>query len=131
MQVSYHFGKLLTCTFRKSNGGRPQRSIEAAFSKNIFFSIFLVSFGSFKTCFTLRIFLIRHSVKKFFFKNSFLGLIQLIFFHGSPTYCPGGLSLRFGVCQMSSKKVMRIIFFIFSSLWWPLMTSEVDLHLIF
>ena len=40
-------------------------------------------------------------VKKAFLRLSChgSGLIQLIFVHGSPTYCLGGLSLRFGVCQ--------------------------------
>ena len=47
------------------------------------------------------------------------------FLHGPPTKYPKSLSLRFGVHQTSSKKVTETIFFIFSSLWWPLMTSEV------
>ena len=53
------------------------------------------------------------------------GLIPLLFFHVSPTKCPEGLSLRFGVPQTLSKKVMEMIFFIFSSLWQPQMTSKI------
>ena len=42
------------------------------------------------------------------------GLIPLLFFHGSPTKCLEGLSLKFGVCQTLCSKVRRTIFFNFS-----------------
>ena len=63
--------------------------------------------------------------KSFYQKKGLPGLIPLLFLHGSPTKYPKSLSLRFGVHQTSSKKVTETIFFIFSSLWRPLMTSQV------
>ena len=58
-------------------------------------------------------------------KKCLPGLIPLLFFHGSPTKCLEGLSLKFGVRQTLCSKVTKTIFLIFSGLWQPPMTSEV------
>ena len=43
-----------------------------------------------------------------FEKNEVLGLIQLISFYRSTGKCSDGLSLKFGVCQTLTKKVMSV-----------------------
>ncbi len=76
--------------------------------QQIFFFVFFWGvLDHLKPVLLLEFFLSDTRLNFFISKNSFVGLIQLIFFHGSPTYCPGGLSLKFGVCQTLSKKVMK------------------------
>ena len=81
--------------------------------------------GYFKMILLLKFFRLDAPFKSFYQKKGLPGLIPLLFLHESPTKYPKGLSLRFGDHQTSPKKVMKTIFFLFSSLWQPLMTSKV------
>ena len=65
------FVGLFSCRFFDCRFGRPPGTILSGFEEVFrqFFYIFFVSFGTFKTCFTLGIFFIRHSVLKFFFQK--------------------------------------------------------------